>query len=366
MKRQALLVVLLFGAAPTARPQTPVGELLARAATEEKREDFRAAERTLRQALAASPGNIETLKRLGINLQTQLRFQESVDTFQKALSFDRRYAEVNFYLGLSYLGMNEFERSVDSFRKELEVNSSYRRARYYMSIAYQALKRPAAALEQLHMLSEEDPSDTRVLYELARTHKALSLLALRKLSDVAPDSDLVLALRAESSAQSENYAEAVKAYEDLKLKNAKFPGIHFGLGEVYFKMLRFAEAETELRLALREDPNHPMANYYLAEILLRAENAADAIPLLQISLAADSGFVQAYLLLGKCYLGMNKLDDALKALSKAEELDPESRMTHYQLSRLYQRLSDPEKQKRHLETFQKLENREREKQRPTR
>src|SRR5206468_12168809 len=120
-------------------------------------------------------------------------------------------------------------------------------------------------------------------------------------------------------------------------------------------------AEKELRLALSEDPNLPMANYYLADILMRSQKIEQAVPLLEIVVAASPQFMRGYLQLGKCYATQGKLQDALKLLLKAAELDSKEKMAHYQLAQLYGRLEQPDKQRYHLEIFQKLNAEEREK-----
>jgi protein O-GlcNAc transferase len=356
----ALLWVACLGvSAPMAR-ETP-DDFLSQGDQLTQTENFSAAEQVYREALAAFPGHLEILKRLGVIYQTQLRFQESVVTFQDVLARESKYPEVNFYLGLSYLGMNSFEKAVGSFKQELLLNPKYRRARYYLSVAYQALKQPVDALQQLHMLNAEDPDDSQVLYELTRVHQTLSMQALNRLSRVAPESDLFLALKAEMLAKSEKYEEAINVYQAVRQRSAKFPGIRFALGEIYWKTLKSKEAESELRLALEEDPNHPLANYYLAELLLRNQQAHEALPLLKIAIAADPGFALAHFQLGKCYTAQGRWREALAPLLKAAELDPDSKMTHYQLARVYLQLKDPEQQKHHLKLFQELEQQDKQK-----
>jgi tetratricopeptide (TPR) repeat protein len=97
-----------------------------------------------------------------------------------------------------------------------------------------------------------------------------------------------------------------------------------------------------------------MANYYVAELLLRTQKYEEAIPLLKISIAADSKFVAAYFQLGKCLVAVGKPQEALTVLLKAEGLNPNSKMTHYQLAQVYGRLNDDAKRKHHLEVFERL------------
>ncbi len=95
--------------------------------------------------------------------------------------------------------------------------------------------------------------------------------------------------------------------------------------------------------------------------MMRSERTAEAVPLLEIVVAANPQFMRGYLQLGKCYATQGKLQDALKLLLKAVELEPKEKMAHYQLAQLYARLQQPEKQKYHLETFQKLNTQDRDK-----
>ncbi len=114
----------------------------------EARQDFAGAEKIYREAAASFPKQPEVLKRLGLILQTELKFRESIDTFQQVLHQAPQYPEVNFYLGLSYFGMNEFEKAIDGFDRELAANPKYRRAHYYAALAYQSMSRNTDALRR--------------------------------------------------------------------------------------------------------------------------------------------------------------------------------------------------------------------------
>ena len=88
----------------------------------ENREDYVGAEKIYQQAAANYPNQPEILKRLGIVYQTELKFQESIDTFQRVLQQAPQYPEVNFYQGLSCFGLNRFENAVDAGSRTIEVS----------------------------------------------------------------------------------------------------------------------------------------------------------------------------------------------------------------------------------------------------
>jgi len=340
---------------------TSLNDYFSHARELEKSEDYAGAERVYREAAKDYPNQPEVLKRLGIVYQTELKLQESIDVFQRVLHGAPQYPEVNFYVGLSYFGLNQFDKAIDSFNKEVEANPNYRRARYYEAQAYRSLNRNADALQQYEILLKEDPGDARVLYQLIRFHKAATLKAINQLGSLDPDSEFMLVLKAEGYADQEKYAEAIRDYQKLLNKNPSFPGVHFALGEIYWKKVDYPRAEKELRLALVEDPNHPLANYYLGDILLKSQKPNEAVPLLEIAVAASPQLPGAYFELGKCYLAQGKLQEALKVLLKAVELDANDKATHYQLAQLYAHLKQPDKSEYHMEIFRKLYEQERDK-----
>ena len=326
----------------------------------ENKQDFAGAEKVYVDAIELFPNQPEILKRLGIVYQTQFKFQESIDTFERILKQTPEYPETNFFLGYSYFGQNLFEKAIAMFQKELAANPKYRRAHYYSGLAFESLNRIGDAIREFEILLKDDPADTKVLYQLARIHKASSLTAIKQLSHVAPDSVFFHVLRAESYVEDEKYPEAIKEYKLVSAIDPEFPGVHLGLGQIYYKQVNPIESEKEFRLALREDVNHPLANYYLGELLLRALKPKEAIPHLRVSIAGNPEFVAAYFQLGKCYSAIGQLQEALEVLLKAAELGPNSKMTHYQLGQVYGQLKDADKRKHHLEIFARLTKEEKE------
>jgi predicted Zn-dependent protease len=104
-----------------------------------------------------------------------------------------------------------------------------------------------------------------------------------------------------------------------------------------------------------------MANFYLADILIKGQRMPEAVPRLETVVTAAPMFMLGYLELGKCYIAQGRFEDALKLLLKAVELEPKEKMVHYQLAQAYARLQQPDKRQYHLEVFQKLDHEEREK-----
>jgi tetratricopeptide (TPR) repeat protein len=364
MCRAVFLAILLFICCYGVLAQNNAPSLdqyFSQARALEGSQNYSGAEQIYLDADKSFPHNPEVLKRLGIIYQTELKFSESINTFQQVLKIDEKYPEVSFYVGLSYFGLNQYDKAIAAFDKQLEIDPKYRRAHYFEAQVYQSLNRNADAMRQYEVLLAQDPTDKKALYQLIRFLKATTLQAIDQLGNLDPNSIYIMVLKAESNTQVQEYAKAIDQYHQVLAQDPNFPGIHFALGEDYYGKVDYPNAEKELRLALQEDPNHPKANYYLADILVKGGRLNEAVPLLELSVPADPGFMKGYFLLGKCYASQGKLPEALKLLEKATELEPDDKNVHYQLAQLYMKLNEPDKSHEQMEIFQKLYAEERQK-----
>ena len=70
------------------------------------------------------------------------------------------------------------------------------------------------------------------------------------------------------------------------------------LGQLYWRRKDLEKSQQELKLALAEDPNQPLANYYLADIFVTDKEYLKAIPHLEITLSIYPELTRAYWLLG--------------------------------------------------------------------
>jgi tetratricopeptide (TPR) repeat protein len=355
----SVLVLLTLSSSPmksmAAAPQQSLDDVLSEAKQLEAKQNYAGAIKAYQQGLRAFPNQPELLKRLGIMYQTELKFAESIQTFQKVLQIDPQYPETNFYLGVSYLGYNDYERALGYFNQELKYHPDYRRAHLYAAKTLLALGREGEAVEQYQILTRQDPKDARVWFEVASLYRSLAMHAYQQLESIDPDSVLLDVLRAEADADDLRYQEAIQRYQKALQKQPDFPGLHFALGEIYFKTDKPAQAEPELRLALKEDPGNPPANYMLGQMLLRDAKPDEALHYLQVAVNGDPTFMKAHLELGKCDLRLGKIQEAQQALLRATEVDPHAPEPHVLLVQVYTRLKDDAKRTTELETVRRLE-----------
>lgn len=352
--RLVFLAVFFLPSHVSCRPQSELAALYDQARTLEKHSDYAAAESVYLKALELAPGNPETLKRLGIVEQTEMKFDESIIHFKQALSRDAQYAEVNFFLGVSYLGQNDFANAIQSFQQELATAKPHRRCRYYLGLAFQSAGRMEEAMAAFNGAVTENSKDADSLYELARIYKNASIHVIDRLRILDPDSFQLHALLGEMDADGEHYTDAIREYQAALAKRPDATGIHFAIGVAYWIQRQFEPAKKEFLEAYKENPNDPLTNLYLGDIAVRDREFDDAMKYLDIAEKGQVESFRVHLLLGECYRDQHQLEKAKAEFLTAVKADSNAAEVHYLLAQVYQELKDPEASTKEFAEFERL------------
>jgi tetratricopeptide (TPR) repeat protein len=344
--------------------QTSIEALLEQARGEENAGNYDAAEHVYKQALIVAPENLETLKRLGVLEQTELKFDDSIRLFKQVLASDPTYKGVNFFLGLSYFGKNEFLQSIDCFERELKTPKPHPRTQYYLGLALQSSGRMDEAISHLNQSLAQDPKDADAFYELARLHKNASLHSIEALKALDPDSFQLHALMGEVYADQERYSDAIDEYQKALAKRPDAPGMQFLIGVAYWAQRQMEPAEKAFKEAYKENPNDAMTNLYLGDIAVRYQRFSEALPFLMIAKQTQHSMPQLHVLLGQCYQAQNALQKAKGEFQAAITADPSAAQPHYLLARVYRELHDAQASADELAQFEQLSKLEKEKTSP--
>jgi tetratricopeptide (TPR) repeat protein len=344
------VLALPFGALA----QSNLRSLLDKAQTAETAGDLVTAEQVYQQALQVVPGDPETLKRLGVVEQTELKFSDSITHFKMVLQREPNYAEVNFFLGASYLGLNDFDKAIQSFQQELRMPKPHRRCRYYLGIAYESAGQTEQAVSEFNRALSENPKDADALYQLARIYKNASLEAIDRLRALDPDSFQLHILQGELDSDAERYLDAIKEYQAALAKRPQATGIHFAIGVAYWAQHQITLAKKEFLSALEESPNDALTNLYLGDIAVRDREYGDALRYLEIAERGQADPFRVHLLRGKCYWGQRELEKAKTEFVAAIAISPNVPEAHYLMAQVYQQLKDTQASEKEFAEFQRL------------
>ena len=104
--------------------------------------------------------------------------------------------------------------------------------------------------------------------------------------------------------------------------NDQLSAKHVELAEAYMKFLRYAEAETQLKSALKLKPNDPDALLHLAKVLFKQGKKEEALVILRNLKKEQPKFIQARIALGLLSYSMGHVLQAVEEWERVVEIEP--------------------------------------------
>ncbi len=158
------------------------------------------------------------------------------------------------------------------------------------------------------------------------------------LSAQAPDDRARLSQEGAKALTEHRYADAERAYEQLRELSPAVAEVHASLGFIYFQQGKFALAATSLQQAIKLQPSLPNARVLLAMSLSELGRYQEALP------GLEQGFKQtgdvrlrraAGLQLQRAYTGLERDADAVSVALQMTRLYPNDPEVLYHASRLH-------------------------------
>ena len=257
-----------------------------------------------------------------------------------------------FRAGLEALDANRSSAAAESFTRALGGAPS-RLARLYLVEALFGAGRYQEAVEQLRKLPDE-PADLDSFYWLGRAYKQLAGATLARLTERAPDSYRIDQLAAERLEKNTEYEKALAVYERVFAKQPAAGGVCYALGNVYWKMRRFEEAETWLRGELETNPHHSSAHFRLGNLYVDQGKAEQAITHLERARAAGASFPTARLDLGRALSAAGRHREAVEQLRAHAAANPTEDRVRYLLAQAYRSLGRLDEAKQAMLEYREL------------
>lgn len=200
----------------------------------------------------------------------------------------------------------------------------------------------ASAVSFLAWLDREFPHDPAVLYLSSHVYSDLSVRASNQLLSTAPGSPQVHQLNAEALETMGKWNEAAEEYRAVLAKDPSLPGIHYRLGRLMLSQPDAPpsikqDAKKEFEEELKLDPNNAGAEFVLGELARQLETWPEAIEHFSKAVKLDASFADAYLGLGRSFLGANQPAQSVPPLEVAAKLQPDNPVVHFQLGTAYRR-----------------------------
>lgn len=316
--------------------------------------------------LDARPRQFEVLSNMAMALTHLGRMDEAIQSYQNALALSSGNPKVRFNLALAFIKVGNYEDAVAQLERLKKAGSADLRVPELLAFCDYHLERYSLAVreaEQVRRAHPEDAANALVLgsayTRLGQFDKALPLITFALQSAGSADGHLImgqtlLGLRLYHPAMDE-LSQAAALQPDL-------PGLHSALGVAKVGLGDSDGAAIEFTEALKKDPNDYQANYYLGRIrrldgdrdaarqfLTKAEQLHPGAPEVLFELASIAAAEKDYA-------------KAEPLLARVLRKQPDHVEAHFLLSDLYRRTGRPDAAKRERATFERLRQKEQERQ----
>ena len=268
------------------------------------------AELEWRKWLRDHPKDAEALASLGVVFSKEGKYEDAAAAYRKALAMNPNLRGIQLNLGLAEFKKGNFQAAVAPFRAALAADPNNFQARTLLGMSYYGTKQFGQAVKHLEVAAKSDPANIELHQVLAQSclwakQYSCALDEFRKIQEQDQDSVASHVLMAEFEA-----AAKVAPRE---------PNVHFGMGYLYWKQHKYAEAKSAFEEELAIEPANPQAVAYLGDIAMKQSDPEKALPLLKKAVQLKGDLRIAYLDMGIVLTDRKEFPEALAALRRAEE-----------------------------------------------
>jgi predicted Zn-dependent protease len=154
--------------------------------------------------------------------------------------------------------------------------------------------------------------------------------------------------------QSSQYEKAFENFQEMLKQAPQTPYLHYAYGTALIAISEFDAAEGQMREELLISPKSALPWVRLASIAIRQKRPADALPAAKAALKLAPGSGEAHYLLGRGYLDLGQIDNAVQELETASKISPNSPEVHFNLAKAYAKAKSPEKAEQERAIFARL------------
>jgi tetratricopeptide (TPR) repeat protein len=249
------------------------------------------AEQQLRAIQARAPGDVNSMRLLGVALLDQDKLPAAIETLERAVSAAPQFWQARTDLARAYRGAGRPEAAREELQRVVAAAPD-------LSTAWLAYGDVLVDLEKY--------PDARVAYERAR----LTDPHVRRIEE------------ATAALVAEDRKTAESIFREILKADASHVGAVCGLAAISLTVSRAADAERLLRHALKQSAHLPLAWRGLCQALVDLGRLPEAEAAVRHLLKIEPENPKNWVLLGNVTTRMMRQPDALKAFEEAARLNP--------------------------------------------
>jgi tetratricopeptide (TPR) repeat protein len=304
---------------------------------------FALAEDRFRQVIALDPNSAAPYINLGVTYMREKRWDDALVPLHKAELLAPNEAGVPLNIGLAYYRKNDFSAATEPFAVSLRLAPNSLQARYLLGLCYFFTNRYRDAAETMSPLWDKEATNLNYLYVLSIAASKSSNLVLQKkafeqMLAVGKDSPEFHLYVGKAWLAEDDTGKALSEFQAAAAARPNLPLVHYFLGRTYLEQRALPQAEEELTKDVALEPDFAYNYEDLGILYAQQHQAQKAEHFFQLAIKRDSTLVNSYVGLAKLYRDLNRYQDALDMLDKAEVLAPQSASVHYTRAQVLARL----------------------------
>jgi len=328
---------------------------------------------------------------LGLSLQSESLFEDSLLNLQKAIELDPKLVDAHLQLGRTYALIGNLDEGVKEFRKVVEIDPSCSDGYFYLgnmclingsigeaqldyekAIALEPTSKKAlGGMAKIHLLKGDGKEAMRVFQKIQKLEPDSPVVQIglaRALYIQDKKSDAVKLLKKALWAGSTNeihyllalaymdqgrWNDALSEFSSLERNIRSFPGIHKAKALISLANGHESEAEEELAKEVKINPRDPEVCYIKGQIFFRRFQILKAEEEFKRALEIDSRYYPSYLGLGQVEEYFKEYQRALNVYDEALAVFPNDVEILYRMGDCYSFHGGPGDEKRAAESYRK-------------
>src|SRR6266702_2159604 len=290
----------------------------------DKREDA-AAVASLRKAVELLPAQSRPRYLLAVAQDRSGDRVGAAESFEALLHLDSNDVTAIDYLGWGALRKGKPEEGETRFRRALEIQPNAPEARRGLAQSLDAQKKSEAAgayREYLELMPNDSEARARLIHLLVEQNQNDAALAELARLDAGKNPTLEsLKLRADIQIAQKKWDDSIATLQQALALSPNDAPLHGGLGRILLQKRDFADAEKELRVALRLDGKNLAYWKDLSSTFFLGGNYPAALATLDEIAKMEQPAAGVWFVRAICYDKLNQPKLALEAYQKFLDLD---------------------------------------------
>lgn len=309
------------------------------------------------RALEIRPTWEEGWRNLGTMYYATARYREAITAFKNATGINPGQGDSWALLGLSEFETKDYKNSLIHLERGRDLGfvgnkTSVQVAKYHLAFLLNKVGEFDKATELL--IPESGPGEVEQQVNLALGIAMLRVPSLPDEIDHKRDSLVQAAGETASFLAQSKYDRAFGVFQKMIREYPDTPYLHYSYGCALAAVSRYDEAEQQFVEESKLTPDSALPYLRRASVALQRKQPENALQFAQRAIRLIPKSEEGHYLLGRAWLDMGKIEEAVHELETTRELAPNSPDIRFSLARAYVKAKLPEAAERERAAFERL------------